>query len=147
MRRNLPFLVYLVLLSALSGWLLSHMSWIGRVGIRFFHKEYEFLKHWHTATGAVLGVLLVLFLIQWLADRRLRRGTAVLIQVLAILVAIAGIWVTYQDFRTDFTHHILKERFHLGAYLFWIGWISISLFLLATRRYQRPNSELQIERT
>jgi hypothetical protein len=146
MRRNLPFFLYLLALSALSGWLMSHMSWIGRVGINLFHKEYKFLKLWYQGGGVVLGILLLLFLLQWLADRRLKPATARLVQVVAVLLAIGGVWVTYQDFRTDFTHNVLKERFHLGAYLFWVGWISISLFLLATRRYQKPASEVEVER-
>lgn len=144
MRRNLPFILYLAVLSALSGWLMSHMSWIGRVGINLFHKEYKFLKVWYRGGGLVFGILLLLFLLQWLADRRLPRATARVAQIIALLAAICGLWVTYSDFRSDFTHNVLKERFHLGAYLFWVGWMSISLYLLAT--YRRQHSKVEIER-
>lgn len=51
--------------------------------------------------------------------------------IIALLVAVAGLYFTYRDFRTDFSHNLMKERFHLGAYLFWIGWVSISLFFLS----------------
>ena len=145
MRRNIPFVLFLATLSALSGWLMSHMSFIGRVGVNLFHKEYRFLKVWYEGGGVVFGVLLLLFLLQWLADSRLRRSTATAIQCCTLLLAGGGLWLTYSNFRSDFTHSILKERFHLGAYLFWIGWISISLFLLATRRIQQ-RSDVEIER-
>ena len=145
MRRHIPFLLYLAALSALSGWLMSHMSWIGRVGVNLFHKEYKFLKVWYKGGAVVFGVLLFLFLIQWLADRKLSKGSARAVQMVALIAAICGLWLTYNDFRTDFTHGVLKERFHLGAYLFWVGWISISLFLLATARIQKSGSDVQVK--
>jgi hypothetical protein len=144
--RHLPFLLYLTGLSALSGWLLSRMSWIGRVGVNLFHQEYKFLKVWYQAAGVVLAVWLVLFFLQLLARRRAQGGTGRAVQIISILIAVGGLWMTYTDFRTDFTHNILKERFHLGAYLFWIGWISISLYLLVVPRVRRTGSEMQVER-
>ena len=146
MRRNIPFILYLALLSALSGWLMSHMSWLGRVGVNLFHKEYKFLKVWYEGGAVVFGVLLVLFIMQYVLDRKLSLRSARMVQIIAFLAAAAGMWATYSDFRTDFTHNILKERFHLGAYLFWVGWMSISLFLLATTRIQKGSSNIQVER-
>ena len=146
MRRNIPFLLYLAVLSAVSGWLMSRMSWLGRVGVNWFHKEYKFLKVWYEGGAVVFVVLLILFAIQYLADRKLKTVIARIVQVVALLAAFGGLWLTYSDFRTDFTHNILKERFHLGAYLFWVGWISISLFLLATARIQKSGSDVQVKR-
>ena len=145
MRRHLPFLLYLTALSALSGWLMSHMSWIGRVGVNMFHKEYRFLKVWYKGGLTVLVILLLLFFLQHLAQRRLPRTTARAVQGIALLIAVAGLFLTYSDFRSDFTHNILKERFHLGAYLFWVGWISISLYMFVTARLPQPSSETQTE--
>ena len=139
MRRNIPFILYLALLSALCGWLMSRMSWIGRVGVNLFHKEYRFLKVWYEGGGLIFVILLLLFFLQYFAQQRLPRITARGVQAIALLIAVCGLWLTYSDFRTDFTHNILKERFHLGAYLFWVGWISISLYMLATPRQQRPS--------
>ena len=143
MRRNIPFIIYLAALSTLSGWLMSHMSWIGRVGVNLFHKEYKFLKVWHRGAGVVFAILLLLFILQYIAQRRLPRMTARAVQGVALLIAMAGLWLTYSDFRTDFSHNVLKERFHLGAYLFWVGWISISLYMFATARLQRPSQRLR----
>jgi hypothetical protein len=147
MRRNIPFILFLGVLSAISGWLMSRMSWIGRVGINFFHKDYKFLKVWYRGAGLVFAVLLVLFIIQWLLNRKLVRPIARTVQMIALIGAICGLWLTYVDFRTDFSHGLLKERFHLGAYLFWIGWMSISLYLLATVNSQGRPLKTQIKRS
>lgn len=137
MRRNLPFVIFLAGLSLLSGWLMSRMSWIGRIGINLFHKDYKFLKTWYKGAGVVFAILLVLFAVQWLVQKRLPIATRRVAHILALIVAIAGLYFTYRDFRTDFSHGLMKERFHLGAYLFWIGWMSISLFFLGERKTAR----------
>jgi hypothetical protein len=146
MRRNIPFILFLGVLSAISGWLMSRMSWIGRVGVNLFHKEYKFLKVWYKGAGVVFAILLAFFIIQWLLNRRLLTPIARTVHIMALLAAICGLWLTYADFRTDFSHGLLKERFHLGAYLFWIGWMSISLFLLATARSQKRPLQTEIKR-
>ena len=143
-RRNIPFLIYLLVLSAIAGWLIHRMSWIGRVGINLAHKEYKFLKVWYQAGAAVFVTLLILYILQHFATRRLSRSSSNLVNGVALLLALGGLYMTYSDFHSDFTHSILKERFHLGAYLFWIGWISISLYLFATRQKQLRDSEQQI---
>lgn len=146
LRRNLLFVVFLLALSSLSGWLIHRMSLLGRIGISLIHKEYTFLKNPFTAGGAVFGVLLVLFLLQLSAVRKMSRNRSNLINAVAMLLAIGGLYVTYNDFQTDITHKWLKERFHLGFYLFWIGWICISMYLFVTGKAQRPRlSEPEIE--
>jgi hypothetical protein len=132
-RRNFPFVVYLACLSALSGWLMSRMSWIGRVGINLMHKEYKFLKTWYQGAAVVFGVLMVLFIVQSLVQKRMPVATRRVAHIIALLVAIAGLYFTYSDFRGDISHNLLKERFHLGAYLFWFGWISICIFFLTAK--------------
>lgn len=130
MRKHFPFLGYLAVLSLLSGWLLSKMSWIGRVGINLLHKEYKFLKVWYKGAGFVFAILLVLFFMHQLAQQRLAPAKARIVHVIAILLALCGLLYTYLDFRGDFSHKLLREPFHLGAYLFWIGWISVSIYFL-----------------
>lgn len=131
MLRNLPFIVFLAILSMIAGYLLSRMSWIGRVGINLLHKEYKFLKVWYQGAGVVFVIWMVLFLLQSWAQKKLSVAGSRVTNVIALLVAVAGLYITYRDFRSDFSHGLLKERFHLGAYLFWIGWMSISLFFLS----------------
>jgi hypothetical protein len=48
----------------------------------------------------------------------------------ALVLALIGLYFTYQDFRHNTAHRWLGERFHLGGYLFWIGWMAISVFYL-----------------
>ena len=146
MRRHLPFLIYLAALSALAGWLLSHMSWIGHLGVNLMHREYRFLRAWYKGGGLMLAILLLLFGIQYIVQRRLPRASSRGVQIVLLLFALTGLWLTYSDFHSDLTHgtFILKESFHLGAYLFWIGWISISVYMLAAVRRKLP-SELQVE--
>lgn len=134
MRSSLIFVIYLAALSLLSGWLMSRMSWIGRVGINLFHRDYRLLKYWYKGAALVFVLLLLLYLLQSWLQRQLAPSKGKAIQILAILAALAGLWLTYHDFQTDYSHHILKERFHLGVYLFWLGWISISLRLLWPRQ-------------
>jgi hypothetical protein len=64
----------------------------------------------------------------------LSRSTAVILHILVLLIALAGLYFTYVDFREVLEHRLLGERFHLGAYLSWLGWIAISLFFLVKRK-------------
>ena len=131
MKRTGLLIVLLALLSGISGYLLSKASLVGRAGMTLFYKEYGFLKVWWQGGGVVFLVLLVLLLLQGMVQRSAARKTANLVHIGALLAAIAGLYFTYNDFRHDLSHRLLGERFHLGAYLFWIGWMLISLFLLA----------------
>lgn len=134
MKRTAPLIAFLAALSLLAGYLFSKMSWIGRVGVNLVHQNYKFLKVWWQGALVVFAILMLLLLIQWLVQQKAKLFTARIIQVIALLIAIAGLYYTYLDFRHDITHRWLKERFHLGGYLFWIGWISISLFFLFSKK-------------
>ncbi len=134
MKRTAPFLLLLTGLSVLSGYLLSKASLVGRTGINLFYKEYRFLKVWWKGAALVLAVWLVLFALQGMAHLKLERRKANGVHALAIVVALTGLFFTYSDFRNDLSHRLLGERFHLGAYLFWIGWLGISLFYLTQPR-------------
>lgn len=143
-RRNIPFLVYLLILSGVSGWLIHKMSLLGRIGISMMYKEYAFMKVWYKAGAAVFVTLLVLYMLQHTATRRLVRNRSNLVNGAALVLALGGLYMTYSDFHSDLSHRWLKERFHLGFYLFWIGWISISIYLMATRTRQLGASKQQV---
>jgi hypothetical protein len=134
MKRSWFLLFLLVILSVISGYLLSKASLVGKAGISLFYREYQFLKVWWQGALVVFGVLFLLFLIQAAVQRKTARGTANFIHILCILLALAGLYFTYNDFRHDLSHRLLGERFHLGAYLFWIGWVMVSMFLLAQKK-------------
>ena len=137
MKRTSFLLFILAILSAISGYLLSKASLVGKAGISMFYREYQFLKVWWQGALAVFVVLLIFVLIQGAIQRKAARGTANFIHIICILLALAGLYFTYNDFRHDLSHRLLGERFHLGAYLFWVGWMIISMFFLAQRKKVR----------
>ena len=125
----------LFFLSCISGYLLSKASLVGRTGINLFYKEYKFLKTpWQGALLVFLILILLMFL-QGMAQRKFAIKMARALQLILLFAAIAGLYFTYLDFREVLSHKLLGERFHIGAYLFWIGWMIISLFYL----FQKPN--------
>lgn len=134
MKKPFLFVLFLVLLSTLSGYMLSKASLVGRVGINLFYKEYSFLKVWWQAGLVVFAVLMFIFGVQsvlyYRANKSIARGT----QVSALLIAITGLVLTYNDFRDNLAHRWMGERFHIGAYCFWFGWIAICIFLLLQKK-------------
>jgi hypothetical protein len=133
-KRTALFLSLLAVLSIISGYLLSNASLVGKVGISVFYKQYQFLKTWWQGALIVFAVLLIFFLVQGFAEKKLIKTRANLLHVSMILLALTGLYFTYYDFRHTTTHRLLGERFHIGAYLFWIDWIIISLFYLTQKK-------------
>lgn len=134
MKRTILFLLLLAGLAAVSGFMMSHMSWIGRVGINLVHKEYKFLKVWWQGAAVVYSAFLVLFVIHWGIQKLLPLAVARIIHILLFAVAAYGLFLTFSDFSDDFTHRLLKSVFHLGAYLFWVGWMLICIFYASIRK-------------
>lgn len=135
MKRNILFLSFLATLSAISGMLMSKASWVGRVGMTFFYKEYNLLKIWWQGAIAVFIILLLLFLLHTFLQKKLPAITARLLHIMLLMSAIACLYFTYDDFTNNFSHHLLGRRFHYGFYLGWIGWVLICLFFI----FKRPN--------
>ena len=130
MKKTALLVFILGCLSVTSGWLLSKASLVGRAGISLFYKEYRFLKTWWQDALTVLIVLILLLLLQGIAQRKLDRHKTNILHISMLLLSMIGLYFTYYDFRHTTSHRLLGERFHLGAYLFWIGWMIISLFYL-----------------
>lgn len=134
MKRNHVLLISLAFFSIIAGYLLSAISLIGRAGISLFHTQYQFLKTWWKGALLVFIVWLALFIIQSVLYKRVSRKTSNIIQTVLLMMAIAGIFFSYTDFRNTLSHRWLGERFHLGVYLFWLGWIAITIFLALQRK-------------
>ena len=133
--KRISFLVIaLATLAILCGYLLSKASFIGRLGMTYVYKEYRFLKTWWKGALAVFIVWIVLLIIQAIVERKLSKTKATIVHVVFILLALAGLYFTYADFQHTTSHRWLKEKFHIGAYLFWLGWIIISLFCIVQKR-------------
>lgn len=119
----------LIPLAIVAGWTLSKATLIGKAGIHFLHREYAFLNSWWKGALFVWGVWLVLEIIQYRVWKRYRRNINLAVQASFIFLTILGLYFTYLDFRT-FSHGLLGERFHIGGYLFWVGWCIISIFFI-----------------
>jgi hypothetical protein len=130
----ISFAGLLAFLSCLSGWLMSRPSMVGRVGIELFYKEYKFLRTWWQGALAIFVTLMILLVLQGILASKLSRRKSNLVHLGMILLALLGFYFTYYDFHHTPTHRWLKERFHIGAYLFWASWIMISIYYLIQKR-------------
>jgi hypothetical protein len=134
MRGYTALISFLTLLSVIAGYLFSKISWIGRMGINLFYKNYAFFKTWWKGALLVWIILLTLLFVQGMIQKYTSVKTAVIVHILSLVVAATGIYFTYLDFRNTLSHKLAGERFHLGAYCFWLGWIAISIFLLRKKK-------------
>ncbi|MFL5739019.1 MAG: hypothetical protein ACJ75B_02285 [Flavisolibacter sp.] len=130
----LLLVLVLLLLSAICGFLLSKPSLVGKIGIHLFYKQYRFLEIWWHGALFVFVVWMILLFGQGLLQRKLKMKQAMFVQYAMIFLALVGFYFTYRDFRDTTTHRWLKERFHIGGYLFWAGWILISIFYLTEKK-------------
>ena len=129
-------------LAIIIGWTLSKASLVGKVGIHFLHREYAFLNSWWKGALFVWVVWLILEIIQYRVWKRNRRNVNLALQATFIFLAVWGLYYTYLDFRT-LSHGLLGDRFHIGGYLFWIGWCVISVFFIKRRNDEITTPENQ----
>ena len=132
----------LVPLAIIIGWTLSKATLIGKVGIHLLHREYAFLNSWWKGALFIWFVWLILGIIQYRIWKRNRRNLNLILQTIFILLAALGLYYTYLDFRT-FSHGLLGDRFHIGGYLFWIGWCIICIFFIRLRNDEIATPENQ----
>ncbi len=132
-KKSAIFISILAIMSAITGYMMSSMSWVGRIGMSVFYKEYSFLKVWWKGAILVFAVWLIIFIAHSIVKKRVSKASALAGNLVSLIIAIGGLYFTYSDFRNDFSHGLMGEPFHIGFYLFWLGWISISLFFLAEK--------------
>lgn len=146
LKPNTIAILAMAFFSVVAGYLLSGISLIGRVGINLMYKEYRFLKTWWKGAILVFIVWLILFIIQMLVQKRATKAVSNIVHAVLLVIAVAGLYSSYADFRHTTSHRWLGERFHLGVYLFWIGWIAISIFTLMKKRSDVVDN-MVVERT
>lgn len=137
MKRSFLLVVLLACISVVSGYLMSKASWIGRVGMTLFYREYNLLKIWWQGAIAVFLFFMLLYALHSFLQKKAGAATARFIHFILLLTAAAGLYLTYDDFTTDFSHGLLGRRFHYGFYLVWVGWVLICLFFLFKRKTQK----------
>ena len=126
------------LLCWLDVYLISKISWIGKIGIATVHKEYRLLRSdWKTFL-LLFSLQIVLIASLTVVRAKCPRRIATLVTAMLLTLGVVGLFFTFQDFIYTYTHRLLKERFHLGFYLFWIGWIGTCIFFLAIKDKKDP---------
>jgi hypothetical protein len=133
MKKYFSLIALLAALSILSGYLLSRMSFLARTAISLFKKKYyyySFMKLWWKGALFNFGILVFLLVLQVWMQSKLNKQKAFLMNLSCLVLAMIGLYFTYQDFRSDLSHRLAGERLHLGFYLFWVGWMCISVFMI-----------------
>lgn len=141
MKRAASLTLFLLILAVIAGVLLSQVSWVGRAGMSLFYKDYNFLKVWYQGAALYFVMWMTLYALQSFVQLRVERKIAQLIHLFAIAASLVGLYLSYSDFRHDMSHRLLGERFHIGVYLFWIGWIIVSIYLLLSKKNKQAEKE------
>ncbi len=121
--------------SLLATYFISKISLIGKVGIALFYKQYKLLRSGWKTFFLFFGIQLLIIGLLWYMQQKRGRRKTVYTAAIFMILAIIGLVMTYHDFQYTYSHRLLKERFHLGFYLFWIGWMaSCIFFMIANKR-------------
>ena len=127
-------ITFQALLSTISGTMIANMSFVGKMGILFMHREYSVLRTWWKTALLLFGVQLLVIFLLWLTRRILPRPLAVGFTLVLLIGGGYAAYLTYLDF-TGTSHRLMKTEFHIGGYLVWVGWaISCFYFLFAGLR-------------
>lgn len=134
MGKNIFILVLLqALLAVLMSFMISKMSFMGRMGITFLYREYLVLKSpWKTAAlifAIQLFLIVILAFFKYFTPAKIANALA----LFTILVGLGAAYFTYLDFTTT-SHKYMKSNFHMGVYLFWVAWIFSAIFFLFLKK-------------
>lgn len=133
-RRLLVLVLFQVLLCWYETYLISKISTIGKIGIATAYHQYHWLRvFWLTYAILTLFQLAVIGTLYILGKRSTKKLTN-LISTILLFAGGLGLVLTFQDFMHTYSHRLLKERFHLGFYIFWISWMASCAFFLFSNR-------------
>lgn len=118
---------------------MSKATWIGRVGMTFFYKEYNLLKIWWQGAIAVMLFLLLMYMLHRFFARKLPFAQARMAHFLLLLAAGGLLYYSYYDFHHTLTHRMLGWKFHFGFYLVWIGWILVAMHYITKPKPWHPD--------
>jgi len=143
MGKNIFILVLIqAVLAVIMAFLISKMSFIGRMGITFMYKEYLILKSpWKTA---LLIFVIQLFFIAILAFFKFFTPNKIAntMALFGIIIGLIAAYFTYLDFTTT-SHKYMRSNFHMGGYLFWVAWVFSSIFFLFLKKKKVALTELE----
>jgi hypothetical protein len=133
-RRLLVLVLAQLLLCWYETYLISKISTIGKIGIATSYHEYHWLRvFWLTYTIFTLFQLAVIATL-YIMGRRATKKLTNLVSTILLIAGGLGLVLTFQDFMHTYSHRLLKERFHLGFYIFWISWMGTCLYFLFSNR-------------
>lgn len=143
MKRNYLILLFiLICIAIVSGILTTGMSFIGQLGISFFYTKLSFLKSWWQSALICFTLHTVVSILTYLIDRNLKGVTRKILFIIFFTISLIGLYVTFQNFRSNIAYRWMGERFHIGIYLYWIGVSFIILFFALTNKKKVNNKEL-----
>ena len=138
MKKTTLLILLQAILSLIAGFLVSKMSWIGRVGINWFHPEYKIFKFWWKTGLLFFGLQLCVIYVLWIVRKKAIARTSFITSLVFLLIAIVGLYLTYNDFQSTFSHKLMKEKFHLGFYIFWLCWAGTSIRFMVKESDNQP---------
>jgi len=118
------------LLCLVETYLVSKISFIGKVGIATVHREYSLLRSGWKTFLLLFSIQVVIIITLSIIEKRSPKKIAAIITAALLLLGIIGLYITFQDFLHTYTHRLLKERFHTAFYLFWLSWIGTCLYFI-----------------
>ena len=140
MKRSTSLLLFHALLSVVSGILITQMSLLGRIGIHTMYRQFMVFRSWWKTALLLFAAQCLLLGLLWGVQKMANLSVAKKTAWLLLIVGIAGFGATYWDFSTTM-HKVMKAKFHVGFYLFWIGWWVSCLYFI-TIKNEKPNNEI-----
>ncbi|WP_068596811.1 hypothetical protein [Vaginella massiliensis] len=132
-KNNLILLLIQGILSLLSGILISKMSWIGKIGISVFYRDYLIFRSWWKTALVIFAIMLFLNLVFYLFQQLIGLRASRILAIVLFHVGLFGLMYTFYDFNYT-AHRYLKSSFHFGAYLFWINWMTSCIFFILKKK-------------
>jgi hypothetical protein len=141
LRSPLSILIFTqVLLCLLETYLVSKISFIGKVGIAIVHREYSLLRSGWKTFLLLFSIQVVIIITLTIIEKKYPKKIAIIVSSAILLLGLIGLYVTFQDFLHTYTHRLLKERFHAAFYLFWLSWVSTCLYFIMLLNKRKPET-------
>ena len=115
------------------------------MGIATVHKEYSMLRSGWKTFLLLFSIQVVIIITLGIVQKRFPKKISIIITSVLLLLGMIGLFITFQDFLYTYTHRLLKERFHTGFYLFWLGWVATCLFFIIRLTRKRPDATFPLD--
>ena len=141
LRSPLSILIFgQTLLCLLETYLVSKISFIGKVGIAIVHREYSLLRSGWKTFLLLFSIQVVIIITLYIIEKKYPKKIAFIVSSAILLLGLIGLYVTFQDFLHTYTHRLLKERFHAAFYLFWLSWTGTCLYFIVLLNKRKPET-------